>query len=204
MSAAQVSGINVKRTTMIMYAIAGSLYGLAGVLEAARTGGATNNYGNMYELDAIAACVVGGVSVAGGVGTVPGIVAGVLIFSVIDYGLTFVGIDPYWQLIIKGVIIVSRGRLRHSEDGAQAVAASGRARARRTPRARPAGRPHPRRWGSEIVSTHRWPVFPRDRHVVGRGLVPRRSGRPHPLRRGTSPRPTARKAYSQSQAGFSG
>ena len=78
-----------------------------GVLEAARTGGASNNYGNGYELDAIAACVVGGWSVSGGVGTVPGIVIGVLIFSVINYGLTFIGINPYWQQIIKGLIIVS-------------------------------------------------------------------------------------------------
>lgn len=106
-NAARVSGINVERTTMIMYGMAGALYGLAGVLEASRTGGATNNYGNMYELDAIAACVVGGVSVTGGVGKVTGIMAGVLIFGVINYGLTFVGLDPYWQLIIKGGIIVS-------------------------------------------------------------------------------------------------
>jgi methyl-galactoside transport system permease protein len=105
--AARVSGINIEWTIVIMYAIAGALYGLAGVLEAARTGGATNNYGNMYELDAIAACVVGGVSVTGGIGTIPGILAGVLIFGVINYGLTFVGLDPYWQLIIKGAIIVS-------------------------------------------------------------------------------------------------
>nr|WP_222927530.1 hypothetical protein [Biomaibacter acetigenes] len=92
---------------MILNKFASDLYGLAGVLEAARTGGATNNYGNMYELDAIAACVVGGVSITGGVGTVPGILAGVLIFSVINYGLTFIGMNPYWQLIIKGLIIVS-------------------------------------------------------------------------------------------------
>ncbi|GJM76317.1 hypothetical protein HMSSN036_85330 [Paenibacillus macerans] len=59
--AAKVSGINVARNLILIYSIAGALYGLAGVLEAARTGGATNNYGNMYELDAIAACVVGGV-----------------------------------------------------------------------------------------------------------------------------------------------
>ncbi len=104
--AAVVSGINVSRNLLVIYAIAGALYGLAGVLEAARTGGATNNYGNMYELDAIAACVVGGVSTAGGIGTVPGILAGVLIFGVINYGLTFIGINPYWQLIIKGLIIV--------------------------------------------------------------------------------------------------
>jgi ABC-type glucose/galactose transport system, permease component len=75
-------------------------------LEAARTGGATNNYGLGYEFDAIAACVVGGVSLMGGIGTIPGILAGVLIFGVINYGLTFIGINPYWQQIIKGMIIV--------------------------------------------------------------------------------------------------
>jgi len=104
--AAIVSGINVKRNLLYIYAIAGALYGLAGVLEAGRTGGATNNYGNMYELDAIAACVVGGVSTAGGIGTVPGVLAGVLIFGVINYGLTFIGVNPYWQLIVKGLIII--------------------------------------------------------------------------------------------------
>jgi len=105
--AATVSGINVTRCLLLIYVIAGTLYGIAGVLEAARTGGATNNYGLGYELDAIAACVVGGWSVSGGVGTVPGIVAGVLIFSVINYGLTFVEVNPNWQQIIKGAIIVS-------------------------------------------------------------------------------------------------
>ncbi|MFO7152072.1 MAG: galactose/methyl galactoside ABC transporter permease MglC [Bacillota bacterium] len=105
--AAVVSGVNVERHILWLFAIAGTLYAIAGILEAARTGGATNNYGNMYELDAIAACVVGGWSVSGGVGTVPGVIAGVLIFSVINYGLTFIGIDPYWQLIIKGIIIVA-------------------------------------------------------------------------------------------------
>jgi methyl-galactoside transport system permease protein len=104
--AARVSGINIFTTLLIVYALAGALYGLGGVFEAARTGGATNNYGNGYELDAIAASVVGGVSVAGGIGTVPGVVAGVLIFTVINYGLTFIGVDPYWQQIVKGLIIV--------------------------------------------------------------------------------------------------
>ncbi|PDO10438.1 MAG: galactoside ABC transporter permease MglC [Candidatus Reconcilbacillus cellulovorans] len=104
--AARVSGIRVGANLLAIYAIAGALYGLGGVLEAARTGGATNNYGNMYELDAIAACVVGGVSTSGGIGTVPGVLAGVLIFGVINYGLTFIGVNPYWQLILKGLIIV--------------------------------------------------------------------------------------------------
>ncbi|MCR8644014.1 galactose/methyl galactoside ABC transporter permease MglC [Paenibacillus sp. N1-5-1-14] len=107
MQAATVSGINVARNLIYIYAFAGALYGLAGVLEASRTGGATNNYGNMYELDAIAACVVGGVSTSGGIGTVPGVLAGVMIFGVINYGLTFIGVSPYWQLIIKGLIIVA-------------------------------------------------------------------------------------------------
>jgi methyl-galactoside transport system permease protein len=105
--AARVSGVNVGRTLIVVYTVAGLLYGLGGALEAARTGGATNNYGNGYELDAIAACVVGGVSNLGGIGTVPGIVIGVLIFSVINYGLTFINMSPYWQQIVKGAIIIA-------------------------------------------------------------------------------------------------
>lgn len=103
--AATVSGINVRKCLLTLYVLAGTLYAVAGILEAARTGGATNNYGNGYELDAVAACVVGGWSVSGGVGTVPGIVIGVVLFSVINYGLTFIGVNPYWQQIIKGAII---------------------------------------------------------------------------------------------------
>jgi methyl-galactoside transport system permease protein len=105
--AARVSGVNVTRTLITVYTVAGILYGLGGSLEAARTGGATNNYGNGYELDAIAACVVGGVSNLGGIGTVPGIIIGVLILSVINYGLTFINMSPYWQQIVKGAIIVA-------------------------------------------------------------------------------------------------
>jgi len=105
--AAKVSGINVPLTVIVIFALAAALIGMAGVLEAARTGGATNNYGVGYELDAIAACVVGGVSSSGGVGTVGGVVSGVFIFQVINYGLTFIGVDPYWQQIIKGIIIAS-------------------------------------------------------------------------------------------------
>ncbi|MDR2596919.1 MAG: galactose/methyl galactoside ABC transporter permease MglC [Treponema sp.] len=105
--AAKVSGVNVTRTLITVYTVAGILYGLGGSLEAARTGGATNNYGNGYELDAIAACVVGGVSNLGGIGTVPGIVIGVLILSVINYGLTFINMSPYWQNVVKGAIIIA-------------------------------------------------------------------------------------------------
>lgn len=105
--AAVVSGVNVVKYTLMVYVFAGLLYGFGGSLEAARIGTATNNTGNMYELDAIAACIVGGLSFSGGRGTVSGIVTGVLIFQVIAYGLTFIGISPYWQYIIKGLIIIS-------------------------------------------------------------------------------------------------
>lgn len=105
--AAMVSGVNVAKTLVAIYALAGALYGFAGTLEAARIGSATNNTGNMYELDAIAAAVVGGVSLSGGVGTVPGVVTGVLIFQVINYGLNFIGVNPYVQYIVKGLIIIS-------------------------------------------------------------------------------------------------
>jgi methyl-galactoside transport system permease protein len=104
--AAVVSGVNVRKNLIIVYALAGLLYGGAGTLLAARTGGATNNYGLMYELDAIAACVIGGVSTAGGLGTVSGIVVGVFIFEVLNNGLVILGVSAYWQQIIKGLIIV--------------------------------------------------------------------------------------------------
>ncbi|WP_066069135.1 galactose/methyl galactoside ABC transporter permease MglC [Neobacillus soli] len=104
--AAKVSGVNVARNLIFIYMIAGLLYGFSGTLEAGRVGSATNNTGNMYELDAIAACVVGGVSLSGGIGTVPGVVTGVLIFQIINYGLAFLGVSPYIQYIVKGLIIV--------------------------------------------------------------------------------------------------
>lgn len=106
MEAARVSGVNVFKTLMGIFILAGVLYGFGGVLEAARTAGATNNYGNGYELDAIAACCVGGVSLAGGIGKVSGIVVGVLIFTVIQYGLQFINVSPMWQQVIKGLIIM--------------------------------------------------------------------------------------------------
>lgn len=104
--AAVVSGVNLVKTILIVYMLAGAMYGFAGALEAGRVGSATNNTGYMYELDAIAACVVGGVSFSGGIGTIGGIVTGVLIFQVINYGLAFIGVNPYLQYIIKGMIII--------------------------------------------------------------------------------------------------
>ena len=105
-NAAKVSGINVFKILMITYMLAGALYGFAGCLEAARTGSATSSYGLSYELDAIASCIVGGCSAGGGIGSVPGVIAGVLIFNIINYGLTFIGLSSYWQFVVKGLIII--------------------------------------------------------------------------------------------------
>jgi len=97
--AATVSGENVIFNIIIIYIIAGMMYGFGGALEGARTGSVTNMLGQGYELDAIAACIVGGVSMRGGVGTVPGVIAGVLLFQIINYGLVYIGVSPYVQFI---------------------------------------------------------------------------------------------------------
>ena len=104
--AATVSGVNVNKTLILVYVIAGALYGLAGSLQAARQGSATNNLGFTWELDAIAACVIGGVSTSGGIGTVGGIVTGVLILTFLNNALVILGVSVYWQQIFKGLIIV--------------------------------------------------------------------------------------------------
>lgn len=104
--AANVSGVSISKTIMIIFFIAGLLYGLGGILETARIGSSTINLGFGYELDAIAACVVGGVSMRGGIGKVQGIIIGVLIFQLISYGLVFLGVNPYIQNLVKGLIIL--------------------------------------------------------------------------------------------------
>ncbi|MFV0411867.1 MAG: galactose/methyl galactoside ABC transporter permease MglC [Oscillospiraceae bacterium] len=105
--AARVSGINVSKIIIAAFVIESCLVGLAGILEVARTGGANSAYGVAYEFDAISSCVVGGVSLSGGIGKVSGAVIGVVIFTIISYGLAFIGVNPNWQLIVKGLIICS-------------------------------------------------------------------------------------------------
>ena len=104
--AAAVSGVNLFKNIMIIFIISGILYGTAGYLEAGRIGSTTSNTGINYELDAISACVVGGVSFSGGIGTIPGVLIGTVILQFINYGLNYVGISPYFQYIIKGLIII--------------------------------------------------------------------------------------------------
>lgn len=105
--AARVSGINVGRNLLAIYTIAGLLTGLAGVVVSARAQTSQSGMGMSYELDAIAAAVIGGTSLAGGVGRITGTVIGALILGVISSGFTFLGIDSYIQEIVKGLIIVA-------------------------------------------------------------------------------------------------
>lgn len=105
--AAAVSGVNITKNMMIIFIISGLLYGLAGFLEAGRIGSVTSSTGANYELDAIAACVVGGVSFSGGVGTIPGVIIGSIILQFLNYGLNYIGINVYLQTIIKGIIIIT-------------------------------------------------------------------------------------------------
>jgi inositol transport system permease protein len=104
--AARVSGINVGRHLIVVYTIAGTLSGLAGIVTSARAESGQSGMGMMYELDAIAAAVIGGASLSGGVGRITGTVIGTLILGVVTSGFTFLRIDAYYQEIVKGAIIV--------------------------------------------------------------------------------------------------
>jgi inositol transport system permease protein len=105
--AARVSGIDVGKYKMLMYVYAGFLAGLAGLVVSARIGSGQPGLGQGYELDAIAAAVIGGASLsAGGIGTVAGTVVGALIIGVLNNILDLTNVSAYWQQIIKGCIIV--------------------------------------------------------------------------------------------------
>lgn len=104
--AARVSGINVERHLMLVYAIAGGLSALAGIVLSARGQTAQGGMGLMYELQAIAMAVIGGVSLTGGRGSIIGTTLGMIIFGLIISGFTFVRVSAYYQEIIMGIIIV--------------------------------------------------------------------------------------------------
>lgn len=104
--AAALSGINIKRNTMYVFVIMGALAGVAGVLLTSRLNAATVSAGNSYELDAIAACVIGGTSLMGGRGKVVGALIGALIMASIDNGMSMMNIGAYWQYIVKGLILI--------------------------------------------------------------------------------------------------
>ena len=104
--AAEVSGVNTTKTLMRIYATAGIMYAIAGYLLAAKSGGASASMGQGYELEAIAGCTIGGVSTTGGIGTVPGILIGVLVFELLKIILQFLGVNPYYNYVVQGLVIV--------------------------------------------------------------------------------------------------
>ncbi len=104
--AARVSGVNVMGTTIAVFALAGAFYGISGFIEGARVGSNTVNTGLNYELDAIAACVIGGVSFVGGIGKIRGIIVGVFMLRLIFIGLTMMNINQDYFYLIKGAIIL--------------------------------------------------------------------------------------------------
>ncbi|WP_051333516.1 sugar ABC transporter permease [Aliagarivorans marinus] len=104
--AARLSGINVEATKLKVFAINGLLVGMAGLILASRLGAGSPSAGNIAELDAIAACVIGGTSLAGGVGTVFGAVLGAFIMASLDNGMSMMDVPTYWQSIIKGSILL--------------------------------------------------------------------------------------------------
>ncbi len=104
--AARMSGINVARHKVMVYVIAGLLASVAAIVLSAKTLTAQSGMGVMYELDAIAMAVIGGVSLSGGRGSIVGTAIGALIFGVIISGFTFLRLDAYYQEMVKGAIIV--------------------------------------------------------------------------------------------------
>ncbi len=104
--AAEVSGVNTKNTLLKIYMTAGIMYAIAGYLLAAKSGGASASMGNGYELEAIAGCTIGGVSTTGGIGTVSGVLIGVLVFELLKIVLQFLGVNPYYNYVVQGLVIV--------------------------------------------------------------------------------------------------
>lgn len=105
-AAAEVAGVNVSRSKVIIYTLAGVMYGLCGFLLAAKSGGASVNTAMGYELEAIAGCTIGGVSVNGGVGRISGILIGVLVFEVLKIAMQFMGLKSDYTYIVQGLVII--------------------------------------------------------------------------------------------------
>jgi ribose transport system permease protein len=105
-TAARLSGIRINRVKMIVYGIGGALAALGGVIVTSRLDSAQPNAGISYELDAIAAVVIGGTSLNGGKGTVWGTVIGAIIIGVLNNGLVLLNVSPFWQQVVKGGVIL--------------------------------------------------------------------------------------------------
>ncbi|CAM4389102.1 MULTISPECIES: xylose ABC transporter permease XylH [Lelliottia] len=104
--AARLSGINVERTKLAVFAINGLMVAIAGLILSSRLGAGSPSAGNIAELDAIAACVIGGTSLAGGIGSVAGAVMGAFIMASLDNGMSMMDVPTFWQYIVKGAILL--------------------------------------------------------------------------------------------------
>lgn len=104
--AARLTGIKVNRVLLFVYGVSGLLAGLAGIMSASRLYSATGMLGQGYELDAIAAVILGGTSFTGGIGTIGGTLLGALIIGVLNNGLTLLNMSYFWQLVVKGLVII--------------------------------------------------------------------------------------------------
>lgn len=104
--AARLSGINIYRTSLIVFCTVTVLSALAGILLASRLNGASPNLGNMFELDAISAVIIGGTSFAGGIGTITGTVIGAFIIGILNNGMSLLGVPMFYQFIVRGLIII--------------------------------------------------------------------------------------------------
>jgi D-xylose transport system permease protein len=105
--AARLSGINIRRYILSAYCVLGLLIGVASLLHTGRVGSASPDAGSLMELDAIAACVIGGTSLMGGRGTVSGAVVGALIMASLDNGMSLLNVENYTQYIVKGAVLVA-------------------------------------------------------------------------------------------------
>jgi len=104
--AARLSGVNVERTKLAVFALNGLMVAVAGLILSSRLGAGSPSAGNIAELDAIAACVIGGTSLAGGVGSVVGAVMGAFIMASLDNGMSMLDVPTFWQYIVKGAILL--------------------------------------------------------------------------------------------------
>lgn len=104
--ATRLSGVNTKKVYFIAYANMGLLAGLAGILTIARAASAQPTYGQGYEMDAIAACFIGGASAYGGIGSIMGMVVGATLMGVINQGMSIMGINANYQSVVKGVVLL--------------------------------------------------------------------------------------------------
>ncbi|MEX2461077.1 MAG: sugar ABC transporter permease [Paenibacillaceae bacterium] len=104
--ASRLSGINIKKRLVMVFVLCNTLAAISGIILTTRLNAATGTAGNMNELDAIAACVIGGTSLMGGAGTIPGAIIGSLVMASLDNGMSLMNLDSYWQYMVKGLILI--------------------------------------------------------------------------------------------------